>query len=327
MVVHQKDLDSYSVAEIRLVTSAEEVVASVPIPIQTPSRLILENPALLHLLNPSAEDAWKLQDAAVLIERRWSTKELQGGEILSALAHVYGLLADIVLSAHSHLRHMGCIPVDSQSAEFPSPYDRTGVLRCMYAAAETRTERFKLSTREQIVPRPDVAPPVDPNDAVYRYDLDQLVPVGEMEQLDPLTLAEKFLHIAKRIIVRDKYHQRMMFLRDGRGKWHNIVLVAKDRMEKQVLMQLTYHVLSAVAEFERELLRERVKSGLAQARRKGKRLGRPALRHFDADEMSEIRQLRRRGASVRSLAIEFRTTQYIVSKLSDGRKNARAPKN
>jgi len=76
-------------------------------------------------------------------------------------------------------------------------------------------------------------------------------------------------------------------------------------------------VLSAVAEFERELLRERVKAGLAQARRKGKRLGRPALRHFDDQEISEIRQLRKRGASVRSLAIRFRTTQYIVSKLNE----------
>jgi len=82
--------------------------------------------------------------------------------------------------------------------------------------------------------------------------------------------------------------------------------------------RLTYHVLSAVAEFERELLRERVKAGLAQARRKGKRLGRPALRHFDAEEISEIRQLRKKGASVRSLAIRFRTTQYIVSKLNEG---------
>ncbi len=35
------------------------------------------------------------------------------------------------------------------------------------------------------------------------------------------------------------------------------------------------HFLSAIAEFERELIRERVRSGLANARAKGKRLGRP----------------------------------------------------
>ena len=35
------------------------------------------------------------------------------------------------------------------------------------------------------------------------------------------------------------------------------------------------HFLGAVAEFERELIRERVRSGLAYAKAKGKRLGRP----------------------------------------------------
>jgi len=83
--------------------------------------------------------------------------------------------------------------------------------------------------------------------------------------------------------------------------------------------RLTFHVLGAVAEFEREMLCTRVKSGLEQARRNGKRLGRPALRHFDPDEVAEIRHLRKAGASVRSLAIRFGTTQYIVSKLGKGK--------
>lgn len=38
--------------------------------------------------------------------------------------------------------------------------------------------------------------------------------------------------------------------------------------------RLTFQILGAVAEFEREMLRERVKAGMAQARRAGKRMGR-----------------------------------------------------
>jgi DNA invertase Pin-like site-specific DNA recombinase len=83
--------------------------------------------------------------------------------------------------------------------------------------------------------------------------------------------------------------------------------------------RLTFQVLGAVAEFEREMLRTRVKAGLEMARRNGKRLGRPALRHFDSEEVSEIRQLRRAGTSVRSLALRYGTTQYIISKLSKAR--------
>ncbi len=39
--------------------------------------------------------------------------------------------------------------------------------------------------------------------------------------------------------------------------------------------RLVFTVLAAVAEMERELIRERVKAGVAQARARGKRLGRP----------------------------------------------------
>src|SRR5216683_1607445 len=57
--------------------------------------------------------------------------------------------------------------------------------------------------------------------------------------------------------------------------------------------RLTFQVLGAVAEFEREMLRERVKAGMAQARRSGKRVGRPALRHFGTGELQRVRLLRR----------------------------------
>lgn len=51
------------------------------------------------------------------------------------------------------------------------------------------------------------------------------------------------------------------------------------------------HVLSAVAEFERELIRERVRSGLANARARGKRLGRPnAIPRLVNKGLSLIRQ-------------------------------------
>ena len=41
--------------------------------------------------------------------------------------------------------------------------------------------------------------------------------------------------------------------------------------------RLLFHVMGAVAEFERELIRERTRSGVAAVRRRGKRLGRPRV--------------------------------------------------
>src|SRR5690606_798760 len=43
--------------------------------------------------------------------------------------------------------------------------------------------------------------------------------------------------------------------------------------------ELVYHVMGALAQFERSRLRERTVAGLERARRQGKRLGRPPVPH------------------------------------------------
>jgi DNA invertase Pin-like site-specific DNA recombinase len=53
------------------------------------------------------------------------------------------------------------------------------------------------------------------------------------------------------------------------------------------------------AEFEREILRERVRAGLAQARQNGKQLGRPQTA---ARESNHVRKLHRAGVSKAQIA-------------------------
>jgi DNA invertase Pin-like site-specific DNA recombinase len=58
-------------------------------------------------------------------------------------------------------------------------------------------------------------------------------------------------------------------------------------------------LLAVFAEFEREILRERVRAGLAHARLNGKRLGRPPS---VAHKAVEARNLDRRGLSKSEIA-------------------------
>lgn len=69
--------------------------------------------------------------------------------------------------------------------------------------------------------------------------------------------------------------------------------------------RLMLTMLAAVAEFERDLIRERTMLGLAKARASGKRLGRPAE---DGPSSSKVAQLRRRGLSWTDVAAKLGCT-------------------
>jgi putative DNA-invertase from lambdoid prophage Rac len=58
-------------------------------------------------------------------------------------------------------------------------------------------------------------------------------------------------------------------------------------------------LLAIFAEFEREILRERTRAGLAHARESGKRLGRPMTAGLQA---TEVRKLHRAGVSKSEIA-------------------------
>ncbi len=58
-------------------------------------------------------------------------------------------------------------------------------------------------------------------------------------------------------------------------------------------------LLAVFAEFEREILRERVRAGLAHARQNGKRLGRPITAELHADQ---VRKLYRAGVTKSEIA-------------------------
>jgi putative DNA-invertase from lambdoid prophage Rac len=60
-------------------------------------------------------------------------------------------------------------------------------------------------------------------------------------------------------------------------------------------------IMATLAEFERDLLKERIKSGIANARAKGKVFGRPKGGKI-ADSCDRINQLRLEGMSVRSIS-------------------------
>lgn len=79
-------------------------------------------------------------------------------------------------------------------------------------------------------------------------------------------------------------------------------------------------LLAVFAEFEREVLRERVRAGLAHARQNGQRLGRPMTAGLHP---AEIRKLHRAGVAKAEIApaVEHRPDLGASHSSSEGMKN------
>ncbi len=63
--------------------------------------------------------------------------------------------------------------------------------------------------------------------------------------------------------------------------------------------KLLFTMLAGVAEFERELIRERTRAGMEHARRQGKRIGRPKV--MGAKELARARRMREAGRLLRHI--------------------------
>jgi putative DNA-invertase from lambdoid prophage Rac len=79
--------------------------------------------------------------------------------------------------------------------------------------------------------------------------------------------------------------------------------------------KMTMQVISAVAEFERDLLIERTQAGIVRAKAQGKKLGRP--RSLDDKQREEVILHLKNGQSISSLAKIFNTTRQTIMRIRD----------
>jgi DNA invertase Pin-like site-specific DNA recombinase len=80
--------------------------------------------------------------------------------------------------------------------------------------------------------------------------------------------------------------------------------------------ELVFQIFGAIAQFERALISERVKAGIAEARRNGRQLGRPAIKKLSDAEIAKIRAARRKGVTLRKLATQLGASLWAVHQAS-----------
>lgn len=82
--------------------------------------------------------------------------------------------------------------------------------------------------------------------------------------------------------------------------------------------KMVFVVLAAVAELERSITVERVRMGLQNARRRGVKLGRPAIKRLSEEEVQKIRVAQKKGVTLRELAGKFGSSVWAVHRACRG---------
>ncbi len=77
--------------------------------------------------------------------------------------------------------------------------------------------------------------------------------------------------------------------------------------------ELVFQILAAVAQWERSLIQERVRAGIARAKREGKKIGRP--QEITATVIKAIKEARKNGASFRALADQFGVSTWSAHRV------------
>lgn len=75
--------------------------------------------------------------------------------------------------------------------------------------------------------------------------------------------------------------------------------------------KLVFQIIGAVAEFEKDIIRERVVAGLENAKQKGKRLGRPKIHH---SLLEKAKELRKQGMSFRKIEKQLGVGEGTIRK-------------
>ncbi len=74
--------------------------------------------------------------------------------------------------------------------------------------------------------------------------------------------------------------------------------------------KFTFHLLGALGQFERELIKERINAGISNAKAQGKKLGRP--RTLNTEQIALVRDMKQKGMGVTGIARIMKCSRYAI---------------
>ncbi|MGW2586642.1 recombinase family protein [Streptomyces virginiae] len=147
--------------------------------------------------------------------------------------------------------------------------------------------------------------------AVNRSGFRQLLDEAAVGDTIRVADAARLFRSTKDVIqIREVLQRRGLHLRIATGAWSGFDLAAEDPQTK-----LFVTMLAGVLEFQRDMISENTKEGVAAASASGKTLGRPAA--LSGDQATEAVDAYRAGAAVKALAREYGVAPKTIRRALD----------
>ncbi|MEU3189514.1 recombinase family protein [Streptomyces sp. NPDC006992] len=132
--------------------------------------------------------------------------------------------------------------------------------------------------------------------------------VGDVVRL--ADAARLFRSVKDVLDVRDVLRRRGLHLRIAAGAWAGMDLTSEDPMTK-----LFVTMLAGVLEFQRDMISENTRDGVAAARTEGKTLGRPA--RLNAQQAADVVAAYDGGTAVKALARQYHVDPKVIRRALD----------
>lgn len=114
----------------------------------------------------------------------------------------------------------------------------------------------------------------------------------------------------------DRFARSLNLLVSALQEFHNLkvdfISYTQNIDTTTAMGKLFYHIIASFAEFEHQMIVDRVKAGLEKAKAQGKRLGRPPI---DSSTQHRILSLKQQGFSLRSIAKKEKLSPAGVLKI------------
>src|SRR6266511_3134513 len=222
-VVKQADLETTSTAVALVHDNLDFARWKMTVPPVVPTEAI----AMALVKSAPPEVRQMLPYFIVSVERTWMATSLPDRELLDALAHAYSKLLGIVIAAHDRTA------TDIGSCSLASPVhaaeSTAEVPACMRVTRESRTVRVTLQDQRPLTTGVQAVPYDEKlgEEQTKRYKTKKLH-FNIDEEPDAEIIGERMVEFANRVLVRDRYHERITFVRAEGKRWKPITILARD---------------------------------------------------------------------------------------------------